>query len=61
MFIRRNDVTKAHLDWRVRTFAAGALLALVGMALGMPWLVWIAVGLLIVGFAMRFLPERSEE
>ncbi len=61
MFIRRGDATKPHLDWRVRLFVGGALLALVGMALGFPWLVWIAVGLLLAGFVVRLLPERTEE
>lgn len=50
-----------HLEWRVRLFGAGAILALVGMASGVEWLVNVAIGVLLVGFALRFVPERGDE
>lgn len=50
-----------HLEWRVRLFGAGAILALVGMVSGTEWLVNVAIGVLLLGFALRFVPERGEE
>ena len=50
-----------HLEWRVRLFGAGAILALVGMAADAEWLVNVAIGVLVVGFLLRFVPERGGE
>ena len=48
---------------KARAFGAGLTLAIVGMALALRWLVWVAVGLLIVAFLLRFFTRRppSEE
>ena len=60
VFTRRSPGTGAHLQWRVRLFAAGALLAVFGMAINTRWLVWVAMGLLGVGFFLRFLPAPED-
>jgi len=54
---RRRGREVGHLDWRVRLFAAGAVLALVGMYFRARWIIWIAIGVLLAGFFLRFLPE----
>lgn len=46
-----------HLEWRVRILGVGAALGLAGMFLDVGWLVNVAIGVLLVGFALRFLPE----
>jgi hypothetical protein len=45
-----------HLDWKIRLFGVGALLALVGMGLEIPLLVGLAISVLLLGFILRFLP-----
>lgn len=50
-----------HLEWRVRLFGAGAILAVVGMAADAEWLVNVAIVVLVVGFSLRFVPERGGE
>ena len=44
------------LEWRIRLMGAGAILALFGMYFEARWVVWIAIGVLIVGFLLRRLP-----
>jgi hypothetical protein len=44
------------LPWKVRLFIIGAVLALGGMAMRMDWLVLVAIGILVLGFMIRFLP-----
>jgi hypothetical protein len=44
------------LPWKVRLFLAGAALAVVGMAVDSNVLVGIAMGVLVFGFMIRFLP-----
>ena len=62
MFVRRGDGEKPHLDWWVRFFVAGAVLAMIGMGLGLSWLVWIAIGFLLLGFLFRYLgPGKDGE
>lgn len=48
------------LNLKVGSFAAGAVLGLAGIYFDAGWLVWTAVGVLLVGFAARFLPGSSE-
>ncbi len=50
-----------YLDWKVRFFFVGALVGVVGMARETGWLIWVAVGILIAGFFLRFLPAREED
>ena len=40
-------------------FGVGLTAAIVGMALTLRWLVWVAVGFLIVAFLLRFLTRFS--
>ena len=49
-----------HLEWKVRIFGAGALIAVVGMATGQRWLVNVAIAVLVVGVGLRFLDRREE-
>ncbi len=58
---RDSDRPVRHLEWRVRLFAAGAALALAGMYMRLDWLINVALGVLLVGFALRFLPEKGGE
>ena len=46
------------LEWKVRLFFAGALLLLVGMALGRDLMVGAGVAVLAAAFALRFLDRR---
>ena len=49
------------LEWRVRLFGAGALLALVGIAVQLSWLIYTAMVVLVAGMALRFLEEPLED
>ena len=44
-------------------FGAGLTVAIVGMALALRWLVWVAVGCLAVAFLLRFFtkPPASDD
>ena len=60
MFIDRSrDRPVRHLEWRVRIFGAGAILALVGMWAQWRWLITVALAVLLLGFLLRFLPPRD--
>ncbi|RMH17346.1 MAG: hypothetical protein D6701_07685 [Gemmatimonadetes bacterium] len=50
----------AYLVWRVRLFLGGATVGVVGMALERAWVVNVALVLLGVGFALRFVPARGD-
>jgi hypothetical protein len=39
-------------------FGVGLTVAIVGMALALRWLVWVAVGFLVVAFLLRFFTRR---
>jgi len=39
----------------------GLAVGIVGMALTLRWLVWVAVGLLVVAFLLRFLPKSGAD
>ncbi|MDE2763155.1 MAG: hypothetical protein OXQ94_15735 [Gemmatimonadota bacterium] len=45
------------LAWKVRIFVAGAALALAGIGMSLSWLVWVGIGVLVVGLLLRFLPD----
>ena len=44
-------------------FGAGMTVLIVGMALALRWIVWVAVAFLVVAFLLRFFTRRqsSEE
>ena len=48
-----------YLDWKVRIFFAGALLAFIGMASDRSWVVGLAIGVLVVGLVLNFLAKRD--
>jgi len=53
-------------SWSVSTLKAGALgsalaAGIVGMALSLRWLVWVAIGLLAVAFGLRFARVPSND
>jgi len=45
------------LAWKVRIFVAGAALAFAGIGMSLSWLVWVGIGVLVVGLLLRFLPD----
>lgn len=63
MFHRRSGTGGPHLRWRMVLLGLGALLALLGMGLDRDWMVNAALGILVLGFGLRFLPggEDGEE
>jgi hypothetical protein len=58
-----------YLEWKVRLFLFGAVLALVGMARGSTWLVSGGILILLAGASLRFFrrpgadlpPEEDED
>ncbi len=56
MFFDRSRRAGRYLEWKVRLFTLGAVLAVVGMAMNQSWMTWAAIGVLIVGMMLRFLP-----
>ena len=51
-----------HLDWKVRAFFLGALLAIIGIGTESQPVVFVAIAVLLVGIILRFLPgERSQD
>lgn len=66
MFIDRRKRGGTYLQWRARLLGIGAVLALVGIATGREWVINVAIGVLVLGFGLRFLegrdvPEEAEE
>ena len=57
---RSNDRPVRHLEWRIRLFGTGAILAIVGMYYRAMWVVWVAIVVLAVGLSVRFLPSASD-
>jgi hypothetical protein len=58
---RRRRGPDLHLDWKVRIFFAGALIALIGMILESSLLVLVAIAVLLVGVLLSFLPGSGRE
>ena len=58
MVTLRSAPSMAYLEWRIRIFGAGAILAMVGIFTAQGWLIDVAIGVLLIGFAMRFLKGR---
>lgn len=48
------------LDAKLLLFSLGAAAGILGMLLEREWLVFSAIGILILGVALRFLPRREE-
>lgn len=47
------------LPFKLAALLIGCLLGLVGMAISRPLVVDLAIGVVLVGFLLRFLPRRS--
>ena len=60
LFIDRRPRSRRFLVWKTRIFAVAAVIALVGMYLNNPYVTGSALVLLLVGVALRFVPERKE-
>ena len=54
IFARRGGEASPHLEWRIRLFGVGAILAMVGIWAEQRWLVNGALVVLVLGFALRF-------
>lgn len=62
MFLRsRSGPPAGHLEWRVRLFGVGAILAILGMYFDARWMIWIAIAVLVTGFLLRFAGRNGEE
>ena len=60
MFLTRSGKpSRRHLEWRIRFFGMGAILALVGMATEQRWLVNVAIAVLGVGVLLGLLSRRG--
>jgi len=49
-----------YLEWKVRIFSVAAVLALVGIYMESGWMTGAAIGMLVVGMLLRFLPADAE-
>jgi hypothetical protein len=61
LFIDRKPRSRRFLVWKTRIFGVAAAIALVGMYLNNPYVTGAALVLLLVGVALRFVPERRTE
>jgi hypothetical protein len=60
LFFDRSRRAGRYLEWKVRLFTLGAVLAVVGMATYQSWMTWLAIGVLGIGLALRYLPGGRE-
>ena len=49
-----------YLPWKSVALVVGIVLILVANRSGIGWLGWIAIGILFVGFFLRFLPQSTQ-
>lgn len=62
MFVsRRRRGSDDNLGWKMATLAVAAVLILLGVRLGQDWLIWSAIGVLLLGFVLRFLPGTRKD
>ena len=59
--VRGGSAAGRHLEWKVRIFSAGAVLALVGIYLGKSWVTLLAIVVLVAGAGLRFLPAVAPD
>jgi len=57
LLLDRRPRSTRWLAWKIRLFAAAAVVAVVGMYLDNPYVTGAALVLLFVGMLLRFLPE----
>lgn len=53
----RSQRAGPYLEWKVRLFTVGAVLALGGMYLDEGWVLAVATVVLVLGMLVRFLPR----
>lgn len=58
IFLDRRPRSRRFLIWKTRILAVAAVIAFTGMYLNNPYVTGAALGLLLVGVALRFVPER---
>ena len=61
VFLDRRRRAGPYLQWKVRLFVVAAVLGLAGIYFEERWLTGAAIGLLVLGLALRFLPTGEEE
>jgi hypothetical protein len=61
MLLDRTKRADRYLEWKVRLFSVAAVFALVGIYMDNRWLTGTAIALLLAGFALRFLPDDTQE
>jgi hypothetical protein len=61
LFMRRSGLEgeDPYVGLKMLLFAVGAVMALGGMLLAWTWLVAVAMVVLVVAFAVRFMPARA--
>ncbi|MBM4185065.1 MAG: hypothetical protein FJ207_12760 [Gemmatimonadetes bacterium] len=60
LLLDRRPRSTRFLAWKIRIFTAAAVVAAVGIALDNPYVTGVALALLLVGTALRFLPEPRQ-
>jgi hypothetical protein len=50
-----------YLEWRVRIFSVGAVIAVFGLYYDNAWIIWAALAVLLTGFLVRFMPQGGGE
>ena len=60
-YSRRRDSSDPYLDWKIRLFFAGAILAMVGIGLESSVLVGLAIPVLLLGIGLRILPGGKSD
>ena len=58
---RRRSGPDGFLAVKLATFILGAVLGLVGMRIDKPFLVTVAIGVVLVGFLLRFSPKARSD
>jgi hypothetical protein len=48
------------LDHKMLVFVLGAVVALIGMSSGNRWIVYLAIGILVVGLVLRIAGRRRD-
>lgn len=63
LFVDHTRRDRSHLGWKIRLFAAGAVLGVAGMYLEDTWLTGGGIAVLLAGVLLRFVPggDRSRE
>ena len=44
---------------KMLAFSIGAVLAVTGIVFDLGWLIYVAIGVLVLGFLLRFVPKKG--